>query len=103
MVVIFSDMVEDFLKVFMDDFSVLGDDFDTCLGNLAKVLKICEEVDLVLNWEKCHFMVTEETVLGHKISSKGIEVEKAKIDVIERLPSNKCQGNNKFFGPCRVL
>ncbi|KAL4379956.1 hypothetical protein GQ457_02G024980 [Hibiscus cannabinus] len=76
MLAIFSDMVEDYLEVFMDDFSVSGDNFDTCLGNLAKVLKRCEESDLVLNWEKCHFMVTEGTVLGHKISSKGIAVTK---------------------------
>ncbi|KAE8694437.1 hypothetical protein F3Y22_tig00110783pilonHSYRG00231 [Hibiscus syriacus] len=80
---IFSNMVEDFLEIFMDDFSVSGDDFKKCLGNLAKVLKRCEEADLVLNWEKCHFMVTEGIVLGHKISEKGIEVDKAKI---EKLP-----------------
>ncbi|KAK8708347.1 hypothetical protein V6N13_059389 [Hibiscus sabdariffa] len=71
MLEIFSDMMEDYLEVFMDDFSVSGDNFDSCLGNLAKVLKRCEESDLVLNWEKCHFMVTEGTVLGHKISKQG--------------------------------
>ncbi|KAK9006515.1 hypothetical protein V6N11_035551 [Hibiscus sabdariffa] len=86
MLAIFFDMVEDYLEVFMDDFSVSGDTFDTCLGNLAKVLKRCEESDLVLNWEKCHFMVTEGTVLGHKISSQGIEVDKVKVEVIEKLP-----------------
>ncbi|KAK8705535.1 hypothetical protein V6N13_049135 [Hibiscus sabdariffa] len=79
-------MVEDYLEVFMDDFSVSEDNFDSCLGNLAKVLKRYEESDLVLNWEKCHFMVTEGTVLGHKISSKGIEVDKEKVEVIEYLP-----------------
>ncbi|KAL4324212.1 hypothetical protein GQ457_11G024820 [Hibiscus cannabinus] len=86
MLAIFSDMVEDYLEVFMVDFSVSGDTFDTCLGNLAKVLKRCEKSDLVLNWEKCHFMVTEGTILGHKIPSKGIEVDKAKVEVIEKLP-----------------
>ncbi|KAL4376854.1 hypothetical protein GQ457_02G025420 [Hibiscus cannabinus] len=86
MLVIFSDMVEEFLEVFMDDFSGTGETFDSCLLNLAKVLKRCEEADLVLNWEKCHFMVNEGTVLGHKISSKGIEVDKAKVEVIEKLP-----------------
>ncbi|KAL4281889.1 hypothetical protein GQ457_03G018380 [Hibiscus cannabinus] len=85
MLAIFSNMVEDYLEVFIDDFSVSGDTFDTCLGNLAKVLKRCEESDLVLNWEKCHFMLTEVTVLGHKISSQGIEVYKAKVEVIEKL------------------
>ncbi|KAL4369279.1 hypothetical protein GQ457_05G020790 [Hibiscus cannabinus] len=86
MLAIFSDMVEDYHEVFMDNFSVFGDTFDTCLGNLAKVLKRCEESDFVLNWEKCHFMVNEGTVLGHIISSKGIEVDKVKVEVIEKLP-----------------
>ncbi|KAL5538742.1 hypothetical protein UlMin_046005 [Ulmus minor] len=57
MMAIFTDMVEQFVEVFMDDFSVFGDSFDACLGNLAKVLQRCEETNLVLNWEKCHFMV----------------------------------------------
>ncbi|KAL4311530.1 hypothetical protein GQ457_01G019260 [Hibiscus cannabinus] len=99
MLAIFSDMVEEFLEVFMDDFSVLGETFDSCLGNLAKVLKRCEEADLVLNWEKCHFMVNEGTVLGHKISSKGIEVDKAKVEVIEKLPPpTNVKGIRSFLG-----
>ncbi|KAK9008898.1 hypothetical protein V6N11_080375 [Hibiscus sabdariffa] len=99
MLAIFSDMVEDYLKVFMDDFSVSGDTFDTCLGNLAKVLKRCEESDLVLNWEKCHFMVTEGTILGHKISSQGIRVDKAKVEVIEKLPPpTTVKGIRSFLG-----
>ncbi|KAL4310799.1 hypothetical protein GQ457_01G020300 [Hibiscus cannabinus] len=99
MLAIFSDMVEEFLEVFMDDFSVSGETFDSCLGNLAKVLKICEEADLVLNWEKCHFMVNEGTVLGHKISSKGIEVDKAKVEVIEKLPPpTNVKGIRSFLG-----
>ncbi|KAL4347377.1 hypothetical protein GQ457_17G007900 [Hibiscus cannabinus] len=99
MLAIFSDMVEEFLEVFMDDFSVSGETFDSCLGNLAKVLKRCEEADLVLNWEKCHFMVNEGTILGHKISSKGIEVDKAKVEVIEKLPPPKnVKGIRSFLG-----
>ncbi|KAK9008902.1 hypothetical protein V6N11_080379 [Hibiscus sabdariffa] len=99
MLAIFSDMVEEFLEVFMDDFSVLGETFDSCLGNLAKVLKRCEEADLVLNWEKCHFMVNEGTVLGHKISSKGIEVDKAKVELIEKLPPpTNVKGIRSFLG-----
>ncbi|XLU93760.1 hypothetical protein S245_008112, partial [Arachis hypogaea] len=86
MLSIFSDMVEKFLEVFMDDFSVYGDSFSSCLNHLALVLKRCQETNLVLNWEKCHFMVTEGIVLGHKISSRGIEVDKAKVEVIEKLP-----------------
>jgi hypothetical protein len=54
---IFSDMIERCMEVFMDDFSVYGTKFDEYLENLSKVLKRCEEVNLVLNWEKCHFMV----------------------------------------------
>ena len=84
--VIFTDMVEQFLEVFMDDFSVFGDCFDSCLENLAKVLNRCEETNLVLNWEKCHFMVREGIVLGHKVSSQGLEVDKAKVEAIENLP-----------------
>ncbi|XP_055961915.1 uncharacterized protein LOC130015571 [Mercurialis annua] len=82
---IFNDMIEDIMEVFMDDFSVFGDSFDKCLVNLERVLKRCEEANLVLNWEKCHFMVEEGIVLGHKISEKGIEVDRAKTEVIERL------------------
>ena len=60
--------------------------FENCLANLEKVLKRCGEVDLVLNWEKYHFMVKEEIVLGHVISKRGIEVDKAKIETVEKLP-----------------
>ena len=40
----------------------------------------------MLNWEKCHFMVKEGIVLDHKILDKDIEVDKAKIETIEKLP-----------------
>ena len=70
----------------MDDFSVLGNAFDNCSKNLRSVLVRCEETNLVLNWEKCHFMVQEGIVLGHLISVRGIEVDKAKIEAIEKLP-----------------
>ena len=83
---IFSDMVEDTTEVFMDDFSVVGDSFEWCLSHLSEVLKMCEESNLVLNWGKCHFMVKEGIILGHHISKKGIEVDRAKVKVIERLP-----------------
>ncbi|WVZ63711.1 hypothetical protein U9M48_013320 [Paspalum notatum var. saurae] len=77
MMAIFSDFIENIMEVFMDDFSV---------HNLEKVLKRCEEADLVLNWEKCHFIVRRGLVLGHIISEKGIEVDKAKIDTVQKLP-----------------
>ncbi|XP_076926509.1 uncharacterized protein LOC143589705 [Bidens hawaiensis] len=70
----------------MDDFSVYGDSFDKCLANLEKMLKRYIETKLMLNWEKCHFMVTEGILLGHKISRDGIVVDRAKIDTISRLP-----------------
>ncbi|CAN6685993.1 unnamed protein product [Malus baccata var. baccata] len=63
-----------------------GSSFDICLDNLSLLLERCRETNLVLNWEKCHFMVKHGIVLGHLISSKGIEVDKAKIDVIANLP-----------------
>ncbi|XP_060216627.1 uncharacterized protein LOC132644089 [Lycium barbarum] len=99
MMSIFSDMVEDFLEVFMDDFSVVGDSFEDCLGHLGQVLRRCEETNLVLNWEKYHFMVKEGIVLGHKISEKGIEVDQAKIDVIAKLPPPiSVKGVRSFLG-----
>ncbi|GJU87103.1 reverse transcriptase domain-containing protein [Tanacetum coccineum] len=86
MTAIFHDMVEYFMEVFMDDFSVFGNSIDCCLANLYRMLARCEETNLVLNWEKCHFMVKEGIVLGYKISRAGIEVDRAKIDVIAKLP-----------------
>nr|GEZ84416.1 reverse transcriptase domain-containing protein [Tanacetum cinerariifolium] len=86
MMAIFHDMIEQTMEVFMDDFSVFGNSFSTCLTNLERMLKRCEDTKLALNWEKSHFMVKEGIVLGHKISKKGIEVDKAKIEVISKLP-----------------
>ena len=111
MMAIFSDMIENGMEVFMDDFSVHGDSFDECLENLKKVLQRCEDAKLVLNWEKCHFMVQEGIVLGHKISRNGLEVDRAKIEVIEKLPpptsvrgvrtSQRCQ--NPYVGCWRKM
>ncbi|CAM8994372.1 unnamed protein product [Rhodiola kirilowii] len=83
---IFSDMIGTFIEVFMDDFTVHGGTFDECLKNLSSVLKRCVEMNLVLNYEKCHFMVTHGIVLGHIVSKEGIEVDKAKIGVVMTLP-----------------
>ncbi|GKB76215.1 reverse transcriptase domain-containing protein, partial [Tanacetum coccineum] len=74
------------MEVFMDDFLVFGDSFDSCLSNLEKMLKRCEDTNLVVNWEKCHFMCREGIVLGHKISKSRIEVDRAKVDIIAKLP-----------------
>ncbi|GJV87758.1 reverse transcriptase domain-containing protein [Tanacetum coccineum] len=99
MMAIFHDMIEKTMEVFMDDFSVFGDSFSSCLANLDKMLKRCEDTKLALNWEKSHFMVKEGIVLGHKISRKGIEVDKAKIDVISKLPHpTTVKGIRSFLG-----
>nr|GEY86266.1 reverse transcriptase domain-containing protein [Tanacetum cinerariifolium] len=74
MMAIFHDMIERTMEVFMDDFSVFGNSFSTCLTNLENLLKRCKDTKLALNWEKSHFMGKEGIVLGHKISKKGIEV-----------------------------
>ncbi|GJU68338.1 DNA-directed DNA polymerase [Tanacetum coccineum] len=87
------------MEVFMDDFSVFGDSFDSCLSNLEKMLKRCEDTNLVLNWEKCHFMCKEGIVLGHKISKARIEVDRAKVDVIAKLPHpTTVKGVRSFLG-----
>ncbi|RDY08783.1 Retrovirus-related Pol polyprotein, partial [Mucuna pruriens] len=75
------------MEVFMDDFTVYADSFDACLENLSKVLTRCIDTNLVLNFEKCHFMVTEGIVLGHLVSNRDIEVDKSKIDITTSLPN----------------
>nr|GEW33832.1 reverse transcriptase domain-containing protein [Tanacetum cinerariifolium] len=85
MMEIFHDMIEKTIEVFMDDFSIFGNSFQSCLSHLEKMLKRCD-TNLCLNWEKSHFMVKEGIVLGHKISKQGIEADKAKVDVISKLP-----------------
>nr|GEY59157.1 reverse transcriptase domain-containing protein [Tanacetum cinerariifolium] len=131
MMAIFHDMIEKTMEVFMDDFFVFGNSFQSCLSHLERMLKRCEDTNLCLNWkkshfmvkevfensfqsclshlermlkrcedtnlclnwEKSHFMVKDGIVLGHKLSKQGIEVDKAKVDVITKfLSSNNCQG-----------
>nr|GEW92670.1 DNA-directed DNA polymerase [Tanacetum cinerariifolium] len=99
MMAIFHDMIEKTIEVFMDDFSVFGDSFSSCLTNLDKMLERCEETNLVLNWKKCHFMCREGIVLGHKILKSGIEVDRAKVDVIAKLPHpTTVKGVRSFLG-----
>ena len=86
MLSMFSDMVERIMEVYMDDITVYGGDFEECLTNLEAILQRCKEKNLVLNWEKCHFMVNQGIVLGHIISSRAIEVDKAMIDIISKQP-----------------
>ena len=94
---IFSDMIEIILEIFMDDFSVFGDSFESCLENLRKVLERCQEKNLMLNWEKCNFMVTQGIVLGHIVSKDGVEVDKAKVELISNLPTPKCVRDIRSF------
>nr|GEU99505.1 reverse transcriptase domain-containing protein [Tanacetum cinerariifolium] len=102
MMAIFHDMIEQTMEFFMDDFSVFGNSFSTCLTNLEKMLKRCEDTKLALNWEKSHFMVKEGIVLGHKISKKGIDVDKAKIEVISKLSHpTTVKGIRSFLGHAR--
>nr|GEW49247.1 reverse transcriptase domain-containing protein [Tanacetum cinerariifolium] len=86
MLAIFHYMVEKTMEVFMEDFSVFGNSFENCLSRLDKMLQRCEDTNLCLNWEKSYFMVKEGIVLGHKISKNKIEVDRAKVDVIAKLP-----------------
>ena len=92
MMSIFSDLVEGFMKILMDDFSVYGSSFEKCLER-------CKEKNLALNWEKCHFMVTEGIVLGHKIYAVGLEVDQAKISLMKTLmPPTTGKGIRRFLG-----
>nr|GEX61405.1 reverse transcriptase domain-containing protein [Tanacetum cinerariifolium] len=99
MLAIFHDMVEKTMEVFMDDFSIFGNSFKNCLPRLDKMLQRCKDTNLSLNWEKSHFMVKEGIVLGHKISKNGIEVDRAKVDVITKLPHpTTVKGIRSFYG-----
>ncbi|GJW52522.1 reverse transcriptase domain-containing protein [Tanacetum coccineum] len=98
---IFTDMIGKQWRFFYGMiFSVFfGDSFSSCLSYLDKMLKRCEDTNHVLNWEKCHFMVKEGIVLDHKISKSRIEVDRAKVDVIAKLPHpTTVKGVRSFFG-----
>nr|GEX34179.1 reverse transcriptase domain-containing protein [Tanacetum cinerariifolium] len=87
------------IEVFMVDFSVFENSFNTCLSHLEKMLKQCDDTNLCLNWEKSHFMVKEGIVLSHKISKNKIEVDNAKVDVIAKLPHPTIvKGIRSFLG-----
>ena len=95
----FSVLVEEVMDFFMDDFTVYGSSFEQCLNNLETVLQRCKDKQLALNWEKCHFMVTEGIVLGHKISAIGLEVDQSKISIIKTLaPPTIVKGIRSFLG-----
>ena len=85
MMSVFLDLAEEVMEIFMDDFTVYGSSFEHCLKNLGAVLHRCKDKNLALNWEKCYFMVTEGIVLGHRISTAGLEVDQAKVSIIKTL------------------
>ena len=96
---IFSDLIKEAMEIFMDDFSVYGSSLEHCLHNLETILQRCQDKHLALNWEKCHFMVNEGIVLGHKIYAAGLEVDQAKVYVIETLmPPTTVKGIISFLG-----
>nr|XP_016468290.1 PREDICTED: uncharacterized protein K02A2.6-like [Nicotiana tabacum] len=96
---IFTDMIEKFVEVVMDDFPVIGPSFDELLTNLSKILARCEEINLVLNWKKYHFMVQEGIVIWHKVSKDGLEVDKSKVEAINKLPPPiSVEGVRSFLG-----
>ena len=99
MLSIFLDLVEEAMEIFMDDFLVYGSSFEHCLKNLEIVLKRWQDKNLALNWEKCHFMVTEGIVLGHKISIAGLEVDQEKVFFIKKFfPPTTIKGIRSFLG-----
>ena len=82
MMSIFSDLEEEVIEIFIDDFTGYGSSFEQCLHNLGTILQRCKDNNLDLNWEKCHFMVTEGIVLGHMIYTARLEVDQAKVSII---------------------
>ena len=99
MMSMFSDFLEEAMKIFMDDFSVYGSSFEKCMENLETVLQRRQDKNLALNWEKCHFMVAEGIILGYKISAAGLEVEQAKVSIIKTLlPPTTVKGIRSFLG-----
>jgi hypothetical protein len=81
----------------MDVFTVYGDTFDKCLENLSLVLKRCSETNLILKYENCYFIVEQEIVLGYVVSSRGLEVDKDKIDVISLMSYPLCVREVRSF------
>ena len=94
---ILADLVHDCVEIYMDDFTVYGNDFKEALDNLEKVLIRCQETNLALSHEKCKMMLTEGVVLGHHISSEGIKVDPAKIEIITSLSPPTTQKEVRSF------
>ena len=99
MMSMFSNLAKEVMEIFMDDFTVYGSSFEHCLQNLGTVLHRCQDKNLALNWEKCHFLVTEGIFLGHRTSAAGLEVDQAKVSIIKTLlPPTTVKGIKIFLG-----
>ena len=94
---IFSELVNDSMEIFMDDFTPYGRDFEEALENLKKVLIRCEQTQLSLSTENCHMMMKEGVVLGQFISANGIQVDPSKIKVIKNIPTHSTQKEVRSF------
>lgn len=81
----------------MDDFTPYGCDFLEALFNLRKVLNKCIEMNLSLNPEKCEFLMTARTILGHSISQEGLQLDANKIAIIKRVPTPQKKMDVKSF------
>eukprot|EP00253_Pinus_taeda_P030311 PITA_30311 len=89
-------------EIYMDDFTPYGSDFHEALSNLGKVLDKCIEMNLSLSLEKCEFLMTEGTVIGHAISQQGLQVDPNKIAIIQRVPPpQKVRVVRSFLGLAR--
>ena len=97
MMSIFFDFITKIMEVFMDDFTVHGNSFDQRLHHLTLVLRRFIEANLVLNFEKCYFMVEHGVVLGHVVPSRGLEVDKPKVNIIQPLPCPRCVKDVRSF------
>ena len=99
MMSMFSYLVEEAMEIFVDNFLIYGSSFENCLENLETIFQRCQDKNLALNWEKCHFMVTEGIVLGHKIPATGLEVDQVKVSIIKTLlPPITVKGIRSFLG-----
>ena len=90
---IFHDFCEEIVEVFMDDFSVYGTSFDNFLYNLNKVLRCCEDTNLVLNWEKYHFMVNE-LLSDIKYLKEALKLTRPRLTLLKRCPIH---GTSKVY------
>jgi len=94
---IFADLIHDCVEVYMDDFTVYGNSFEEALNNLENFLIHFQETNLVLSHEKCRILSNEGIVLGHHLSSEGIKVDRAKIDVINKFSPPKTPKEVRSF------